>query len=725
MKIEFSHIEITNFLSYGNNKTVVDLKSNKPILILGKNYVSSSDGSDSNGAGKSSILNAISFCLYDTVLSNINKDKLINNINKKDMVVTLFLSVNDIKYKIQRYRKNKVLGGDGVRIFKDGDENWNFTKENDCTPDSTANTNKYIEKLLGKSYDIFSRIVVFSATSQPFLSLSSPDQIQFLEELFGYSEVSERAEQIKESMKSFKQNLEKEIAVNDTIKNEIERIQNQITHLNQMRDNWNTKQSQIIKENKSKLNEVSKIDLPKQKDLLARIKNIIDENSALEKQIIDAENRITQVQENNKKYNSWEDSNKEQISKLQEELSKISNINFDEIQSNLEEISELETYLKTVSSQIDQLNRNIIDKNKNITKLQKEVDSLKNNKCPYCEQGFKDSLHKHDVVENLLKDEKINVTKLESELSEVIDIQKDINSEINKKKKLCSTWTLSSLNSTKNSIVNLNDKIKLLTDSKNPYELKNIEGFDPDIKNQNTLVINENIKKISELQSKCKFSRIEEIIKIESEINYIVKRLDELENEINPYDEPILELMGDSNIPETRDSQIDELQKIIKHQDFLIKLLTKKDSFVRKHLLQKNLPLLNSRLKLYLTKMGLPHKVTFIENMSAEIKQFDTVLEFNQLSSGQKARINLALSFAFRDVLQYRHGFVNFCMLDECLDVGLSNTGVQLAVKFIKEVAREQNLSLFIISHRDEATSMFDKKLMIEYKNGFSNIIST
>jgi len=173
MNIEFSHLELSNFLSYGNNLTKVDLSTNNPTLIVGKNFSASSDGSDSNGSGKSSILNAVCFALYDKVLSDVSKDKLINNINKKDMLVSLYFSVDNIRYKILRFRKNKQLGGDGVKIFKDGNDKWEFDAKNEFAPDSISNFNKLIVRLIGKPFEVFSRIVVFSATHMPFLSLPS------------------------------------------------------------------------------------------------------------------------------------------------------------------------------------------------------------------------------------------------------------------------------------------------------------------------------------------------------------------------------------------------------------------------------------------------------------------------------------------------------------------------------------------------------------------------
>ena len=156
---------------------------------------------------------------------------------------------------------------------------------------------------------------------------------------------------------------------------------------------------------------------------------------------------------------------------------------------------------------------------------------------------------------------------------------------------------------------------------------------------------------------------------------------------------------------------------------FLMKLLTKKDSFVRRVLLNKNLPFLNQRLQYYLTSLGLSHQVEFTHEMTASISQFGRVMDFGNLSNGQRARVNLALSFAFRDVLQSLHERINICMLDEVLDVGLDTIGVQNAARMLKRKARDENLSLYIISHRDEIDSAFDRTMTVQMKEGFSQIL--
>jgi DNA repair exonuclease SbcCD ATPase subunit len=243
--------------------------------------------------------------------------------------------------------------------------------------------------------------------------------------------------------------------------------------------------------------------------------------------------------------------------------------------------------------------------------------------------------------------------------------------------------------------------------------------------------INESIDKItsalSARRSKCTFRSIAEVEQASAKLDSLKDKLQETIIEENPHIETYTkmeELLVQLQAQDDKTEKLNELDTTLKHQEFLLKLLTKKDSFLRKNLLDRSLPFLNKRLMGYLEKLGLPHRVEFQPDMSAHISQFGTELDFSSLSSGQKARVNLALAFAFRDVLQARHGKISFCMLDECLDHGLGNVGVQLAAKMIKQIATEENMSMFVISHRDEVTNMFPRQMVVELKNGFSTITS-
>jgi DNA repair exonuclease SbcCD ATPase subunit len=210
-------------------------------------------------------------------------------------------------------------------------------------------------------------------------------------------------------------------------------------------------------------------------------------------------------------------------------------------------------------------------------------------------------------------------------------------------------------------------------------------------------------------------------LNIKSKSEQYANKVKELQQATNPFEEPLQEL-NELELEPIGMGEINTISETIEHQKFLLKLLTKKDSFVRKVLLNKYIPFLNTRLLTYLTDLGLPHTVEFTHEMTANITQFGREMDFGNLSNGQRSRVNLAISLAFRDVLQSLHQKINVCMLDEVLDVGLDAVGVQNAARMLKRKARDENLSLYIISHRDEIDSAFDQTMTIQMSKGFSHV---
>jgi len=289
--------------------------------------------------------------------------------------------------------------------------------------------------------------------------------------------------------------------------------------------------------------------------------------------------------------------------------------------------------------------------------------------------------------------------------------------------------------------VAIEEELEHLKDQKCPYCLQKYEDAEQKI-NECEESIQTYIEKIDELSSgrdmmekqvaklskkhkliknKITVPNLEELLEIKNQSSTLESKLDELENAINPFIEPLEEL-EDVKLDDIGYNEINKLTVHLDHQKFLLKLLTKKDSFVRKVLLNKNIPFLNSRLQQYLLDLGLPHTVEFTHQLTAEISQFGRPMDFGNLSNGQRARVNLALSFAFRDVLQNLHTRINICMLDEVLDVGLDAVGVQNAARMLKRKGRDDNLSLYIISHRDEIDSAFENTMTIQMTKGFSYI---
>jgi len=197
----------------------------------------------------------------------------------------------------------------------------------------------------------------------------------------------------------------------------------------------------------------------------------------------------------------------------------------------------------------------------------------------------------------------------------------------------------------------------------------------------------------------------------------------QLENEKqkeNPHTEQIEELK-EKNIEEVDYAQINAFQKLKDHQDFLYKLLTSKDSFIRKKIIDQNLLYLNSRLNYYLDKIGLPHEVVFKSDLSVEITELGRELDFDNLSRGERNRLILGLSWAFRDVYESMNTSVNLLFIDELVDSGMDTMGVESAMSVLKKMSREGGKNIFLISHRDELTSRCSNVLNVVKENGFTS----
>jgi len=196
--------------------------------------------------------------------------------------------------------------------------------------------------------------------------------------------------------------------------------------------------------------------------------------------------------------------------------------------------------------------------------------------------------------------------------------------------------------------------------------------------------------------------------------------LDRENDEIDPYTEQIEELRRTA-IQEISWDNINQLNAYKEHQEFLLKLLTSKDSFIRKKIIEQNLAYLNNRLTYYLDRLGLPHQVLFLNDLSVEITQLGQDLDFDNLSRGERNRLILGLSFAFRDVWESLYQNINLLFIDELIDSGMDTAGVENALSVIKKMGRDRNKNVFLISHKDELIGRVNNVLKVVKANGFTS----
>jgi DNA repair exonuclease SbcCD ATPase subunit len=192
------------------------------------------------------------------------------------------------------------------------------------------------------------------------------------------------------------------------------------------------------------------------------------------------------------------------------------------------------------------------------------------------------------------------------------------------------------------------------------------------------------------------------------------------EAEQNPYVDQITELSTEA-LQELDWSEVNRLQTLKDHQEFLLKLLTNKDSFIRKKIIDQNLAFLNNRLTHYLAALGLPHTVVFKNDLSVEITMLGQDLDFDNLSRGERNRLILGLSFAFRDVWESLYQDINLLFIDELIDSGLDTAGVESSLAILKRMSRERGKSIYLISHKDELMGRVNNTLKVIKENGFTS----
>jgi DNA repair exonuclease SbcCD ATPase subunit len=216
------------------------------------------------------------------------------------------------------------------------------------------------------------------------------------------------------------------------------------------------------------------------------------------------------------------------------------------------------------------------------------------------------------------------------------------------------------------------------------------------------------------------YDRKEDAINHKNTVANLKQQLETKQNDADPYAEQIRE-METQAIEEIDYNNINELANVKEHQEFLLKLLTNKDSFIRKRIIDQNLSYLNSRLSQYLDRIGLPHTVKFNNDLSVSIEELGRELDFDNLSRGERNRLILSLSWAFRDVWESLYQPINLLFIDEVIDTGMDSSGVENSLAILKKMAREGNRSVWLVSHKDELAGRVNNVLSVVKENGFTS----
>lgn len=216
------------------------------------------------------------------------------------------------------------------------------------------------------------------------------------------------------------------------------------------------------------------------------------------------------------------------------------------------------------------------------------------------------------------------------------------------------------------------------------------------------------------------YDTLEDALNHKNSLATLKTNLEARQTEVDPYGEQISDMQGQALQVVSYDT-LNDLTRLQEHQDFLLKLLTSKDSFVRKKIIDQNLSYLNQRMTHYLDRIGLPHTVKFMNDLSVSIEELGRELDFDNLSRGERTRLILSMSWAFRDVWESLYHPINLLFIDELMDNGLDTQGVENGLALLKKMSRERHKSIWLVSHKDELAGRVENILRVVKENGFTN----
>ena len=681
--ITLKNITLRNFLSIGQLTQAVCFDRQDLTLILGENLDLGGDGAR-NGTGKTTLIQGLSYALFGVPINSIRKDNLVNRTNGKNMMVTLEFSVDGIEYKIERGRKPNIL-----RFYVNND----LQKNTDDAQGENKETQVAIENVIHMSADMFKHIVVLNTYSEPFLALKTNDQRDIIEQLLGITLLSEKAEVIKNMIRDSKDSIQQEEYRVKGIEEANKRVKEQIDALKRRQTLWLKKHDDDLTALALQYDELRKInievELQAHKDLNVWTK---------QKEAQDAYNALVA------RSTAWQQKHDSDVTVAH--TTYLRKDKYD-IEAELKAWSDLKEWLvdeadqKTIATAIDTQTKNITKEKKLIDKLVREIKELEDHKCYACGQDFHDDKHLEVTLEKttLLENTKADLAMMEDHLEANQSSLKDIGPK-----------PTPSYKTEAEAIRHSGDVSNL----KKVWEDKKQE-FNPFSEQLNELTII-----VLGPQPITHYDTEAEAVEHRSTVNSLLTQIGTKGDETDPYAEQVVEM--ESNALQSIDFEaINKLTRTMDHQKFLLDLLVSKDSFVRKKIIDQNLSYLNARLTHYLDKIGLPHQVIFQNDLQVEITELGRELDFDNLSRGERNRLILGLSFAFRDVWESLYRPINTLFIDELIDSGLDTMGVENAIAILKDMSRRRQKSIWLVSHREELAGRVPSVLKVIKENGFTS----
>lgn len=730
MQFKLKKIGFMNFQSFGNQMTWITLDENPLTMIRAINMDVGDEGESSNGSGKSACFNAIAYALYGEGVDKVKSDEFINLVNGKKLLVELHFEKEGKSGIIRRGRKPNVL-----ELEYDGTS---------LTRDSMRNTDDAITAMIGMTYDVFMLTCYMSPNRRTFFEMDGPSQRSVMEQMLSLDVLAARADVVKSIASEVKVDvkvLDREI---DILKSSLERSQESLEgHRKKLARDLEDKQRAIEEYNEiisayenCDLSEIQ-VNFQKMEEVRQQISEISDRIAENERKVRDVETAkgklhslLERKKSQEKKVQGYDDEISEELESLR---TRAAEVNVSDLEKSIEH-KKATQLAKELAVAIKNVEKEIVRDSHSLAEVMEHISHSQDGTCPVCGGEYVDE----GSLARLHKKKETLERELAAQNEELLDLKTEVENVKVGGVDLAPELTVSQCENLIRDMVDVQKEIDRVESRRGDnkhlplYEsiLEEIEEYDVEALDEAHRVASEAIvsdmKALSVLEGKTfdlgGFKSERELLSTMNQLETAKKGIDDLNNRESPYLSMVQQsealVIDDEKALQNAQDDRKQLGTMETHCGYLVKLLTDSKSFVRRRILDNYVPYINKRIVEYSRQMGLTHICELKSDLSMEILYMNRNVSYSLMSRGEKLRLNISTTMAFRDAISLLGKGCNIALVDEFLDSALDGYGIRTGTKFITECAK----NVFLITHREDLADIAPAKLTVVKQNGFSSI---